>query len=337
VAVKAAFTKSELAKYPFLREAVKYVGSLDLTVGDLVEIPGVLSRAEERVRMAVQRGEVYGSARSSDVEILSFPAAVMIAAATRSQQLKRRYALAEAKRAYSLLRMERPEVIMAVAENFGWRLILDESAAPYCFRLHFADYLRYIGNLREGKWRLVNRALTGGFVLLTREEAARLLSEEVRRHVEERLEEELKNIPKEILAIAENVKLLVPERAAEGWEVPKELKLEAFPPCMKALYSAASKGQNVSHAGRFALTSFLVNVGMPAESILELFRNSPDFKERVTLYQIEHIAGEKGSRTKYTPPRCDTLRTHGLCVEPDELCKKVRHPLSYYRKAIKRA
>jgi len=43
-----------------------------------------------------------------------------------------------------------------------------------------------------------------------------------------------------------------------------------------------------------------------------------------------------GFKNQVHVARCDTLRTHGLCVESDELCKRVRHPLSYYnRKATK--
>lgn len=35
-----------------------------------------------------------------------------------------------------------------------------------------------------------------------------------------------------------------------------------------------------------------------------------DYSERMTRYQVEHIAGEKGSRTRYIPPKCDTLQAH---------------------------
>ncbi|MFX0198433.1 MAG: DNA primase regulatory subunit PriL, partial [Candidatus Hodarchaeota archaeon] len=49
----------------------------------------------------------------------------------------------------------------------------------------------------------------------------------------------------------------------------------------------------------------------------------------------EHIAGRRGSRTKYIPPRCDTLRTHGICHTSEEICKGIRHPLAYYRRKLK--
>jgi DNA primase large subunit len=83
---------------------------------------------------------------------------------------------------------------------------------------------------------------------------------------------------------------------------------------------------------RFALTSFLVNIGMPIEQMVSFYTEVTDFDESLTRYQIEHIAGLKGNRTKYTPPTCNTLRTHGVCRSPDSLCKKIVHPLSYYRR-----
>ena len=61
----------------------------------------------------------------------------------------------------------------------------------------------------------------------------------------------------------------------------------------------------------------------------------PDFNERLTRYQVEHIAGGRGSRTKYIPPRCDTLRTHGVCPSMDDICREVRHPLAYYRRKLR--
>jgi DNA primase large subunit len=73
---------------------------------------------------------------------------------------------------------------------------------------------------------------------------------------------------------------------------------------------------------------------MPSEKVIELFKNISDFNERMTRYQVEHIAGERGSRTRYITPKCETLKTHGVCMNPDRLCSQVRHPLGYYRKKL---
>ncbi|MPN40412.1 hypothetical protein SDC9_187949 [bioreactor metagenome] len=83
---------------------------------------------------------------------------------------------------------------------------------------------------------------------------------------------------------------------------------------------------------RFAMTSFLLNVGMSVDEILNLFNISPDFDAEKTLYQIEHIAGATGN--VYKPPACDTMRTYGNCVGKDRLCEKISHPLGYYERKV---
>jgi len=339
----AKFTKNDLAKYPFLKEAAEYVKTLDLKIEDLEspEFSQILERAKERVEEAILYAIVSRKLQNEEIEILSFPTAIMLAAATENQFIKRRYALAEAKQAYNDLKFEQKEKILAIAKNFQWKITTptaEENIAPYEFKLHFTDYLKNTTNLRDKKWKLVNRLLANGKVYLTKTETARLLSEEVRRHIEKRLEiKELPKLPQKIADTAEKLKTLTLEKVSkteiEG--IPKTIKPEAFPPCITALYEAAKKGHHLSHIARFTLTTFLVNIGMPTEKIIDIFRNTSDFNERLTRYQVEHIAGERGSRTKYKPPKCDASKTHGLCVGDDKACRGVTHPLAYYSKAIK--
>jgi len=332
------FTKNDLAKYPFLKEAAEYVKSLDLKVEDLTspEYAKILERAGERVEEAILYALVSRKLQNEEIEILSFPTAIMLAAATENQFIKKRYALAEAKQAYADMKLEPKEKILAIAKNFQWKITpCAEEETPYEFKLYFTDYLKNTTHLRDKKWKLVNRQLAEGNVYLNRNEVARLLSEEVRKHIEKRLEiKELPKLPQKTMEIAEKIKNLTIEKVgkAEIEGIPKTVIKEAFPPCIKALYEAASKGRHISHIGRFTLTAFLVNTGMPTENIIELFRSSSDFNERMTRYQVEHIGGERGSRTRYKPPKCEMLKTHGVCMNPDETCRNANHPLVYYRR-----
>ncbi len=113
------------------------------------------------------------------------------------------------------------------------------------------------------------------------------------------------------------------------------IKIENMPPCIKQLFDILSTGGRLSHLGRFTLTSFFVNTGASEEDIMNFFKSASDFDENKTKYQIEHISGRKGGKTKYKPPKCDTLKTHGLCFSPDEICNRIAHPLSYYKFKIK--
>jgi DNA primase large subunit len=335
------FTKSDLAKYPFLKENTEYIRKLDLKIEDLEkpEFAKILGRAEERITEALLYTIVDRKTRNEEIEILSFPVAIMLTIATKNNFLKKRYALAEAKRTFEDLKEENRQRILELAKNFDWTLNLTEQNFPgFEFAVGFADYLRNATHLRDKKWKLINRVLSKGTVLVSKNETSRLLSEEVRRHIEKRLEtRELPDFPKNIMDIAEKINKLSAEKIgkSEIEEIPKVMVKEAFPPCISALYLAFSSGRHLSHVGRFALTSFLINIGMPPESVIELFKNISDFNEKMTKYQVEHIAGETGSRTRYIPPKCDTLQTHGVCTAPDEICRRIRHPLSYYRISIR--
>jgi DNA primase large subunit len=338
--ITVQFTKNDIAKYPFLKAATKYMKIPDLKIEDLAspELEGILKRAEERVEEAILYARVSRKLKREDIEISSYPAAIVLATATGSSLIKKRYALAESKQAYEDLKDEPKEKIVKFAQNFEWKLMFNEnSEIPFEFMLSFTSYLKNTTHLRGKKWKLVNRLLSNGNVYLTRNETARLLSEEIRKHIEKRLDvEELPKFPTEIVKMAEKINKLSVEKIgkAEMEGFPKTVVQTAFPPCIKALYQAVSAGRHLSHIGRFTLTSFLVNVGMPSESVVDLFKSFSDYNERMTRYQVEHIAGERGSRTRYIPPKCDTLKTHGVCTNPDQLCQKVQHPLAYYRRKL---
>jgi DNA primase large subunit len=329
---------TELAKYPFTGKAAEYVREIEFKIDELMapQFSPVLERAKERIEQAIRKMEIHGWAQKDEIELISFPAAIFMVSSLKDSRLTRRYALAEAKRAYRYLRDENVEALKMMAGEFSWNLIeLDEN--PIRLGLHFADYLRNSVWIKESRWRLINRRVEGGRVVLTKEECARLLQEEIRRRIEEKVNKNVQ-IPfrDEIKPILEYLERLYNETlSTEPIHVTGgEVSLAAFPPCIKALYSDLSSGRNISHIGRFTLTSFLVNIGVPLEEVLKLFTRASDFDLEKTRYQVEHISGFRGAGRKYTPPKCATLRTHGLCLNPDELCRSIGHPLSYYKRKM---
>ena len=110
----AQFTKNDIAKYPFLKAATKYMKIPDLKIEDLAspELEGILKRAEERVEEAILYARVSRKLKREDVEISSYPAAIVLATATGSSFIKKRYALAESKQAYEDLKDEPKEKIV---------------------------------------------------------------------------------------------------------------------------------------------------------------------------------------------------------------------------------
>ncbi len=333
-------SEREAAKYPFLKEAVGLVDTLSLDLEDLADpsYARVLDRAEQRVSQAILQGEADARLGDPLTELISFPVANVFVTVIGDDFLGRRYALSEAQRAGRLMREEVEARLTKMARTqFGWSLrqvdeLVDDRM--YRFELHFDDYLRNATAFREPRWKLVNRLMRGGYVLLTKPETARLLQEEVQRSIESLVKKRARlRLPEPLRERVDSLSKLFDENRARisGGGLPSRVLTEAFPPCVRHSFEGLMAGRRLSHMERFALTSFLVNAEMDIDEIVNLFVSVTDFDEGFTRYQVEHIAGLRGSRTRYTPPTCSTLRTHGVCHNPDRLCEHVRHPLSYYR------
>src|SRR5215467_4010464 len=332
-------TKADLAKYPFLTEATQYLQDLGFSINDIAtsEFSPVLDRAEKRLEEALSKGRVSDEISNESAEILSFPISNLILSILGEERARRRFALAEAKRAYELLRQETPEKIEQIASaTFHWKIRRQSTRfvkRVYDFSISIGDFLRNSVYLREPRWSLSNRVLDHGSVYVTVEEAARLMEEEVRNRIMQRSG----RIPEEAASLlgqrVEKTKGLVVKwlGVPTKYELPKVPMPEAMPPCVRHLMEGLNEGKNVQHMGRFALASFLLNIGTGEDEIVRIFKPATDFSERMTRYQVEHIGGRRGGRTKYTCPMCTTLKTHGVCYKPDEICSSIRNPLSYYK------
>ncbi|UYZ40406.1 MAG: DNA primase large subunit PriL [Candidatus Methanospirare jalkutatii] len=358
--------KETLSHFPFTREASLNVRSLGVSLDALVEddaFERARIRGKERVIEAIERGEVSRPLIFSDlhaeIELLSYPFARILVSCIGDSALIERFALAEAKGSYEKLKRlssSKDDFALALAEDFSLNVSPSEESASSAtrrtgaltgqFKMHFTDFLRLSAGLSGLRWKLVNRDLRDGFVLLNRGEFLRLLQSAFYTKVKERLPLEVPagirhavmKYTEEIKRVWERVKseafkrsaLLPSEDTAKG---VGDVDISCFPPCISRILSGLLAGENISHAGRFALTAFLLNIGMKPEEVMQLYKNAPDFNASRTKYQVEHIAGSKG--TKYISPSCDTLRTYGLCVkEEDEICKDVSHPLKYYARKL---
>ncbi|MDI9646071.1 MAG: DNA primase regulatory subunit PriL [Archaeoglobales archaeon] len=223
-----------------------------------------------------------------------------------------RFAVSEANFYGEILKKESDEVVRLVASECGIKV--------KGWNVSVAGYIKASSRIRAPEWRLLNRSLKGGYVESTRREVERIIVEILR------------------LRFSEKVPILfeVPElaRKIERKDIKLDLgkvDLDCLPPCMKEILIQLQNGMNVPHTARFAITSFLINIGMKVDEIIELFKKAPDFDEEKTRYQVEHIAGERGKSVEYTAPSCDTMRTYHNCVAN---CK-VSHPLVYYRNCKK--
>jgi len=324
------------ARYPFLPDAREFISrNIDLSLESLERTgsEAALKRAVERVKDALIFKEVRVSGLNElnyVREMLSFPIAIILVSAVMNEYVRRMYALGESRGAYKRMLNESDETLLYIGEKLGVEGILD---GENMIRVRIPIYLNLAYSFHSPHWKLVNRILDNGYVLVSRAEYARLLQVEVNNYVYEKTLE-----PVPAGAVPESFRKAV-EEIVEVWS-----KLEAgrpsytrwkegedTPPCISRIISRMENGENASHFERLVVATFLIARNRNIDEIIEFFSKQPDYKYSVTKYQVEHLAGLRGGGKKYSVPSCRTILTNGLC-HPDEYCRGINHPLRYGEK-----
>ncbi|MGK2230568.1 MAG: DNA primase large subunit [Methanobacteriota archaeon] len=342
-----------LARYPFFEPAREEVAERADQLVDVVD-DEVLGRAEERVTMALREGTT-GDVGIPDgvpahVELFSYPVARAVVSIVDEHPVTRRYAWAESVTARDRFRDDLSEeekrrrsdkrdaktaggdgrraVFNDVVDEFGLEVRREDDGVS----IEVGDFLELASGMSDEEWKLVNREVTDGWVRVTRDDVLELSREAVRERVADGLPLFVPEEARDAVAPAvENVREVVAD-ADITTEIDRVEETE-FPPCMKTLLAEIREGEHLEHHSRFAITSFLTNIGMETDEIIETYEVNPGFGEEVTRYQTDHIRGDTGP-TEYTCPSCSTMVTYGDCRNKDELCETISHPLGYYRKRL---
>ena len=330
----------DLAKYPFLTEAGEYLRDTGLSLEHLgdPDWKPILERAYGRIVVA-SSGQIYSTdieRLDNDSEILSFIVAIILLKTAGVNTLTRRFSLAEARRAEKYLQqdlwmnkdakhLDLP--LKIIQELFGVRVSIENDE----FVLRISDYLKRAVHFHEKEWKLVNRRVADGFVYLTAHETVRLIRTELGEYINSRIQSiSITSIPE---IFRERVKDLISlsKRFSDATIVSSD-----YPPCVKHATEVLERGENLPHSGRFFLATYLLAKGQTVDQIAPLFKNAPDYNERITRYQLEHIAGSAGKGTKYQCPSCDKLRSENLCFAiPD--CDGIINPVQFGKRKETRA
>ncbi|MFN4336475.1 MAG: hypothetical protein ACK4FV_02700 [Candidatus Nitrosocaldus sp.] len=336
-----------LARYPFIEDAGNYLKLLDYRLEEFDEpyMSNIVDRATKRVISAI-KGIVYEPEEiaSVDEELVSFILACIMVKAIRSKVLYRRFALSEAKRAEGFL----VDDLKSVRDERGRDNILNKifkgvfgidaiySSSDYStYMITVEDYLRYSTHFHDDYWRLVNRVVHKGYVYLSIKDTVRLIRDEVYTLIINRLERlniDSRDIPEALQKRVTALKGMMLELGSDELMGNESLTIErkGYPPCILSILKALEQGNNPSHTARILLATYMLGIGKDVEEVCELFRNAPDYNERITRYQVEHLAGLRGNRVKYSCPSCSKVASQGLCFRSDE-CDGISNPLQFGR------
>jgi DNA primase large subunit len=328
--------KDDLAKYPFLEEAGIYIREsyFDLDDFNRSEFLHIIERATKRVEFALIQGKVFIDLEKYDIELFTFLVSLIIMKYIDEDSAIKKFSLFEARRVEKflisdLLKEKDLKKNLLISKIFKELFQLNVELEPKknnLFKMNISDYLQRATQFNEEEWKLINRSVDNGYVYLDGDETVRLIRSEIFKLIYNKIKNmNITQIPEQIKihAILIKNKLTPPVKYLRN--------RTDFPPCIKKALELLNKSENLPHSARFMLATFMLSSGRSVEEIVLLFQNAPDFNEKITRYQVEHLAGKKGSQTKYSVPACSKLINENLCYATID-CKGITNPIQFGRK-----
>lgn len=350
------FSAAELRfaqKYPFCRLARKVVAGSGLRL-DSIPSP-VLRRACAMVSAAFSGHGYMPRIESSQEllmdEVLAFPVAKILVSLINRLELYRRFSAMVSGAISRNLESEKDNTLSDMASEIGMRFDLSSSQDIFA-EVNLADYLK--PDLDDKSVKLVNQRIASGKVFLSRKEFIVLLSMAAGQGISSSLPVDTKAATPALRKAAEELDMEFSASVRKTYSKTDfgAVSPESFPPCMTKIYSELMSGMNVGHSARFAMATFLNSIGMAPEKIVDAYRHTPNFNEKVTRYQVMRLVSggrraDKPGATKeggvlqyeareqvagYSSPGCDKMRSYNLCVAN---CP-VTHPVQFYSREVMR-
>ena len=334
--------QEEIAKYPFLAEAGEYLKDKGFTLEQFSSDPDlqvIVDKAYERIKSAAEDKTYYHELddpgekdTSLPLNVFSFLIAIVLLKLSGFNTLINKFSLAEARRAEKFLQRDLVSDSDKTSEEFAIKIFQDifsvtiKKTGNY-FVIPIPDYLKHAVNFHEREWKLVNRHVENGMVFLSPHESVRLIRWKLSGYIGSKIK--AANTPSMSNGFEDKIKKL--SELAKKFTVTTVVS-GAYPPCIEHAIEVLNKGENLSHSGRFMLATFLLGRGQTIEEIAPLFKNAPDYNEKVTRYQIKQLSGETGgNKTKYACPSCEKIKSNDLCFAIPE-CDNIINPIQFGKK-----
>ena len=328
----------DLAKYPFLNEASDYIRETHFDFGEFnrPEMRHIIDRAAERIEVEITSGTIYEKLDKYEIEILTFLVALIMAKSIGVEPILKKHSLFEAMRAEKFLtedlKKEKNEQKkrLLLFKIFGelFRVNVDiDSEDNRLFKVKVTDYLTRASHFHEQEWKLINRLVHKGYVYLDADETVRLIRSELSALIYNRVKSmALSTLPETIKAKVDELR----PKLASNYEYRIHKIVTDYPPCIEHALQVMNKGENLPHSARLMLATYMLAIGKSIDEIAVLFHNAPDYNEKVTRYQVEHLAGIRGSHVKYSVPSCEKLRNENLCFATEK-CNGITNPIQFGR------
>ena len=326
------------SKYPFLSSAKTSVEESGFNLMSIIEKDTVtVERALDRILHAIEEGYIGPEHKNPEVELLSYPISRVLISLVNDPGLTHRYAWAESQTAISRFEQDLEidnELKSITVSILSLQKLLSElnitkeiTKKQDKFYISIDKYLSFIPYLPGPSWRLVFKELSEGKVPITLSELYKLLGVGIFQRI--KIDLPLK-IPREATNLLQ-LQLKTIQDYIE--EIDIELELETippnlFPPCILSLLNRIDSNEKLDQPSLFSLFSFLISVNSSHATIRNYFSNNE--LDPLSIESLFNQLQDANGKPVYPLPSCNTMQSYGLCVNMDETCKNIAHPLQYH-------
>lgn len=295
--------------YPFLKEEKERLMALNLKIDEIPQHPIYSSTLD------LAADDIIGepvNLDDPDFSVVSFTLSKILLSIADDKTLNEKYAGRKSEEFRRQLERENLTFLIKIArEEFNIDIKTEET-----LRVHFIDFLKF----KPDFLRLSQSDLKGGYVRVTKTQLTWVLKGTIKKIILDSIPEKQK-FPEAFQRAAMKVKGKA-QSSQRLRTMPKitRLREDALPPCIKEILKNLQSG-TANHNAHFVLGTFLNTLKLDEKDILEIFKKSPKFSDRITRYQIQ-FTKERG----YICPACDSVKGYGLCVAS---CPK-NNPVSVY-------
>ncbi|MBI4044608.1 MAG: hypothetical protein HY392_02785 [Candidatus Diapherotrites archaeon] len=322
-------------KYPFSLIAKRVVKESNLSLDSVSE--EIIGRARAMALSSwggkSYRPNIVSSRELLEQEVLAFPVAKILVSLAKNDLLARRFCEMNAKRVFGSLEGEKNDALFQLAQELGIEFSFPEKedffamvSVPVFLSASFAqDFMK-----------LANQKVSNGFVFLSRNEFCRLVAFSFEQKLALEFPLETGGVPKKLQQAASGLKSYFFEKQfvpVQG-TILGGIKPEFFPACLQKLYSDILGGRKLSHLERFSLATCMLSLGVGERDVVNLYRATPNFDEKITAYQVSRLAGKTGKVIQ--APSCKKMAEYGLRLPtcPCVSNMSIKHPLSVYRRQV---
>ena len=293
------FGNKDLARYPFLKEALSYVTKYEFRLEDLdnSEYNHLVARAKTKIEEYLFEGKLgyeidYNKTHEIIVqeEVIIFLISLLLIRSISIDSVAKKFALLESMRfeKYLLRDLDNSNrddstikfILYKIFEDlFKTRIYLEVNIYNF-YKIKINDYLDHPIAFQEREWNLVNRTVDKGYVYLDGSEIVRLFRNELYLLIIDRIKKmNPDKIPDIIITISNSIK--------SKWEkMYPPLRMASYqnitPPCIQHIYDQIKNGENLSHPARVLLGTFLIYSNKSMDEMLDLFKRLPDFNVKIT-------------------------------------------------------